>query len=129
MKALKASSERRARGALRRVLQAELDRRQSTAAVVVAGASARASAAAEALRSERQVLEAALGLLVDMARHCDFSRFPAAIEQFRAPKLSATLAALRAGHAELDRDAAGSCEEEITAVETLQAMLAENLPK
>lgn len=81
--------------------------------------------ATAALQStDRAVREAALGLVLDIARHVDFAANPAATEQLRRPTLGARLVALRVGLERLSDTETEAAQEERTMVDALLNMMA-----
>lgn len=73
--------------------------------------------------ADRLLREAALALLLDLARCADFDALPQAVAQLRAPALAARLGSLRAALAARPEEEAERYEEEATLAEALRRML------
>ena len=94
----------------------------SSSVLVVELGFIRAGAAA-LLSADGQLREAALALLLEVARCVDFDAVPAALDDFRHPQLAQRLAALRAAFAALPPDEAEGAAEEATLAEAQHRML------
>ncbi len=79
--------------------------------------------AAALLSAHRDVREASLGMLLDVARHVDFTAVPAALDDFRHPALAMRLKALHAALADVAEEEREAAADERTLAEQLMRML------